>query len=74
MKAAHAPPTKRDLLAFIPVAMDADAEKFRREAKKCRQQAKDCLSPPDKEAWLQLAADWMELAEEQERRRLTQYP
>jgi hypothetical protein len=44
-----------------------DAEKFRREAEReaeaCRREAEKATSPPDKEAWLKLAAEWIKLAQ-----------
>lgn len=45
-----------------------DAERYRREAQGCRELAEQCENPRDKEAWLQLAGDWLKLAQEAERR------
>jgi hypothetical protein len=47
-----------------------DVERFRSEAKECRQRAERATSPIDKQAWLRLAEDWIKLAEEAERRHL----
>ena len=41
----------------------SDANKYRREAEECRQNAESALRPIDREAWLRLAADWEKLAE-----------
>jgi hypothetical protein len=46
-----------------------DAERFRREAEECRQLAVRAVNPLDKEHWLHLAAEWLKLAEEAEKRR-----
>jgi hypothetical protein len=48
---------------------ELDAERFRKEAEECRQQAEKSVDPIDKEAWLKLAADWGKLAENDDRRR-----
>jgi hypothetical protein len=32
------------------------------EAERCRRKAAEAISPLDKEAWLQLAAEWLSLA------------
>jgi hypothetical protein len=45
----------------------ADAERYRREAQECRELAEKAESPLDKEAWLQLAGDWLKLAQEADR-------
>jgi hypothetical protein len=49
--------------------MPRDADQFRQEAEQCRQMAEGCVSQPDREAWLRLAADWVKLAESAEQRR-----
>jgi hypothetical protein len=46
-----------------------DAERFRQEAEECHALAATAKTVPDKEAWLQLAADWIKLAENAEQRR-----
>jgi hypothetical protein len=48
---------------------EIDVERFRSEAKECRQRAERATSPIDKEAWLRLAEDWIKLAEKTEKRR-----
>jgi hypothetical protein len=40
-----------------------DVERFRNEAKECRQLAERATNPIDKQAWLRLAEDWIKLAE-----------
>ena len=46
----------------------ADAERFRSEAEKCHHMATKAISEPDKEGWLELAAEWIKLAQDAERR------
>jgi hypothetical protein len=48
---------------------DDDAAKFRNQADECREQAAKALSPLDKEAWLQVAEEWLKLAMSGEKRR-----
>jgi len=38
------------------------ANRYRREAEECRQNAEKAMRPIDREAWLRLAADWAKLA------------
>jgi hypothetical protein len=45
-----------------------DASRFREQAEYCRLQAKKASDLRDKEAWLKIAADWIQKAEEAERR------
>ena len=45
-----------------------DVERFRYEARECRQLAERATNSIDKQAWLRLAEDWIKLAEEAERR------
>jgi hypothetical protein len=45
-----------------------DADNFRRQADLCHAQAAKTVSQPDRDAWLRLAADWLGLAEDAERR------
>ena len=40
---------------------ETDAERYRRLAEECRQQAAKAISPLDREAWLKLAADWLSM-------------
>jgi hypothetical protein len=40
----------------------SDVQKYRQQAEECRKMADKAFSPLDKEAWLQLAADWLRLA------------
>jgi len=48
---------------------ETDAERFRQEAEECRRLAVQSRSPLDKETWRRLAAEWLKMAEEAERRR-----
>ena len=48
---------------------ETDAERFRQEADECRNLAERSASQLDKEAWLRLAADWINLAENAEQRK-----
>jgi len=41
----------------------SDAQKYRQQAEECRKMADKAFSPLDKEAWLQLAADWLRLVQ-----------
>jgi hypothetical protein len=43
------------------------ANRYRREAEECRWNADKAMRPVDREAWLQLAAEWAKLAESAER-------
>jgi hypothetical protein len=38
-----------------------DADRYRQQAEECRKQAETAFSPLDKEAWLKLAADWLQM-------------
>jgi hypothetical protein len=40
-----------------------DADRFRKQAEECREQAAKALSPLDKEAWLRVAEEWLKLAQ-----------
>ena len=42
---------------------DRFSEHCRKEAEDCRREAERVLSPLDKNAWLNLADEWMKLAE-----------
>jgi hypothetical protein len=42
-------------------------DEYRAQAERCRQKAAEVISPLDKEAWLQLAAEWLALASIRER-------
>jgi hypothetical protein len=46
-----------------------DADRFRKQAGECREQAAKAVSPLDKEAWLRVAEDWIKLAMSVEGRR-----
>jgi hypothetical protein len=48
---------------------DEDPDRFREQAEYCRLQARKASDPRDKEAWLRVAGDWIEMAEDAERRR-----
>ena len=53
---------------------DTDADRFRKEAEECRKQAERSVSQLDKDYWLRLAADWINLAENAEQRRSKFWP
>jgi hypothetical protein len=42
------------------------ADKFRRNADDCREQAERCHNPLDKERWLKIAENWLKMALEAE--------
>jgi hypothetical protein len=44
-----------------------DQERYRRRADECLQQAENARNPMDKEAWLKMAAEWTQLAQDAER-------
>ena len=46
----------------------SDVQKYRERAEECRIMAGKALSPLDKEAWLQLAADWLRMVQMAEQR------
>lgn len=46
-----------------------EADKFRKQADECREQAAKAYSPLDKEAWLRVAEEWIKLAMSVEGRR-----
>jgi hypothetical protein len=54
---------------LVMLSPQTDAERFRKEAEDCRELAGKAMSPADKEAWLQLAEDWLKLAQEAEKGR-----
>jgi hypothetical protein len=47
---------------------NADAERFRRLAQECVEQAEKSISPLDKEMWLRVAAEWIKLAQSADER------
>jgi anaerobic glycerol-3-phosphate dehydrogenase len=52
----------------VPMSED-DADRFRRQAEECRQEAERAVSLLDKEAWLRVASEWIKLAQAAEERR-----
>jgi hypothetical protein len=46
-----------------------DAERFRKQAQDCVEQAERAISPIDKETWLRVAEEWLKLAVSAEGRR-----
>jgi hypothetical protein len=48
--------------------MMSDLQKYRQQAEECRKMAEKVFSPLNKEAWLELAADWLRLVQIVERR------
>jgi hypothetical protein len=53
--------------------MANEANEYREKAKHCRQMADRVVSPIDKEMWLQLAADWLQMAAFRERSATEQF-
>ena len=48
--------------------MPDEADRFRKQADECREQAAKAFSPLDKEAWLRVAEEWIKLAQSIEER------
>jgi hypothetical protein len=46
-----------------PLMPGNDADRFRKQAQECVEQAERSISPLDKETWLRVAAEWMKLAQ-----------
>jgi hypothetical protein len=46
-----------------------DAARFSKQASEAREHAAKAISPLDKEAWLQVAEDWLKLASSADDRR-----
>jgi hypothetical protein len=53
--------------ADITMRLGCKESRYRQEAERCRQLAERAGTQIDKEAWLQLATDWITLAESAER-------
>ena len=51
------------------VSRDNDPSYFREQAEYCRLQAQKASEPKDKEVWLKVAGDWLQLAEGAEARK-----
>lgn len=49
------------------VLMNADTDRYRRQAKACLDEAQRATRVQDMEAWLKLAEEWMEMAEAAQR-------
>ena len=49
--------------------LDADIAGLRAQGEECLKQAKSSVSQTDRETWLQMAAEWIKLVEDAERRR-----
>jgi hypothetical protein len=49
--------------------MSEDADRFRKQAEECRQQAAKAINPLDKETWLRVAEEWLKLAQVTDERR-----
>ena len=47
----------------------SDVDRFRKEAEEARRQAERAISPLDKEEWLRVAAEWIKLAQDAEKKR-----
>jgi outer membrane murein-binding lipoprotein Lpp len=55
------------LFALLVAMTENDPDRFRKEAKACREHAAEARNPADKEAWQRLASDWIKLADGLER-------
>ena len=42
--------------------MSDDAARFRKRVEECREEAAKAVTTPEKEAWLRLAEEWLQLA------------
>ena len=66
------PGTNAPLRHLTQIAVEvrgmSDVQKYRQQAEECRKMADKAFSPLDKEAWLQLAADWLRLVQMVEQR------
>jgi hypothetical protein len=60
--------TQSSLAHYLITMPETDADNFRIQADMCHARAAKTVSQPDKDAWLRLAADWLMLAEDAERR------
>ena len=47
----------------VPAMSESAADRFRWKAEECRKSAEKADDPIDKEAWRQLASEWLKLAE-----------
>jgi hypothetical protein len=56
-------------VCFMIVMSFDEADRFRKQAEECREQAAKAISPLDKEAWLRVAEEWLKLAVSVEGRR-----
>jgi hypothetical protein len=45
----------------------SERDEYRAKAKHCREMANKALSPLDKDAWLQLASDWLTMSSMRDR-------
>jgi hypothetical protein len=41
-----------------------DSQQYRRYAEQCRKQAGQCKMPGERDSWLEMAAEWEELAKD----------
>src|SRR5579863_3899277 len=58
---------------YIAGTSHTDTAASRAQAEECLDQADRSTSPTDREAWLRMAAEWIKLAEDAERRRSGRY-
>jgi hypothetical protein len=58
---------------YIAGTSHIDIAASRAQAEECLDQADRSTSPTDREAWLRMAAEWIKLAEDAERRRSGRY-
>jgi erythromycin esterase-like protein len=46
----------------------SEADRFRKQADECREQAERAINPLDEERWLRLTRDWTKMAQDAEAR------
>jgi hypothetical protein len=61
-----APPQHEE---YLVGTFDADIVGLRAQAEECLKQAESSVSETDRETWLRMAAEWIKLVEDAERRR-----
>jgi hypothetical protein len=52
----------------------SERDEYRAKAKYCREMANKAVSPLDKDAWLQLASDWLTMSSMRDRTASSQCP
>jgi hypothetical protein len=55
--------------SYLEGMSDQDIARFRAQAEECRRQAEHSVREADKAAWLRMAGEWTQLAQDAERHR-----